>query len=217
MSVPTFEDTRPRPLDRAERMRRERRMQILNAAKEVFAERGYHNASINEIIRRAGIARGTFYLYFESKQRVFESILDEALLQLRSRIRRIEIGEDAEPPQAQLRGSLVRVMEFVLGDTGFSRLLLQHSSMTSDAEAVARVNDFFAHVIDLITASLEYGIEMGLVRPCDPRLVASALLGAVRGIIGHVIDAQDAPEIDPIVDELIAFALRGVFVAPATK
>lgn len=204
------------PLDRAERMRRERRLQILGAAKDVFAERGYHNASINEIIRRAGIARGTFYLYFESKQKVFESILDDALLQLRSRITRIEVGEGAEAPQAQLRGSLVRVMEFVLGDTSFTRLLLQHS-MTSDAEAVERVNDFFAGVTGLIESSLSYGIEMGLVRPCDPKLVASALLGAVRGIIGHVIAADDPPATGEIADELLAFALRGVFVAPRTN
>lgn len=47
--------------------KRERRQQILDAAKHVFAEAGYHGASINAIIERAEIARGTFYLYFESK------------------------------------------------------------------------------------------------------------------------------------------------------
>jgi AcrR family transcriptional regulator len=190
-------------------MRRERREQILAAAKEVFAERGYHNASINDIIRRAGIARGTFYLYFESKQKIFESILDQALVELRSRITRIETGEGAEPPQTQLRGSLVRVMEFVLGDPHFSRLLLSHS-MTGDAEAIAQVDGFYEHTRRLIASSLDYGIEMGLVRPCDPALVAAALLGAVRGIIDHVISTDEPPEIDAIVDELIAFALRGV-------
>ncbi len=198
-------------LDRAERMRRQRRSQILAAAKEVFAERGYHNASINDIIGRAGIARGTFYLYFESKHKVFESILEEALVELRARIRRIDVSEGADPPPVQLRGSLVRVMEFVLGDPHFSRLLLRHS-MGSDAEAMQRVDAFFAHVLDLIRSSLDHGIQMGLIRPCDTGLVASALLGAVRGIIEHVIQDQAPPAIESIVDELIAFALRGVVV-----
>ena len=56
-------------IDRAARLREDRRAQILQKAKEVFAERGYHNASISEIILRAGIARGTFYLYFRTKRR----------------------------------------------------------------------------------------------------------------------------------------------------
>jgi AcrR family transcriptional regulator len=180
-------------------------------AKEVFAERGYHNASINDIIGRAGIARGTFYLYFESKHLVFESILEEALQELRSRISRIDVTEGADPPQVQLRGSLVRVMHFVLEDPHFSRLLISHS-LASDEEAVAQVDGFYAHVLKLIASSLEHGIEMGLVRRCDTGLVAAALLGAVRGIIDHCLVADGPPDIESIVDELIAFSLRGVVI-----
>ena len=72
--------------DRAATARAERRAQILAAAKEVFAEAGYHEASINAIIERAGIARGTFYLYFTSKAAVFDALLDEAMGALRKRI-----------------------------------------------------------------------------------------------------------------------------------
>ena len=67
----------------ADKQKLERRRQILDAAKAVFAEAGYHGASINAIIERAQIARGTFYLYFESKAAVFDSILDQAMADLR--------------------------------------------------------------------------------------------------------------------------------------
>ena len=66
--------------------KQERRQQIMEAAKEVFAEAGYHGASINAIIEKADIARGTFYLYFESKAAVFDSILDQAMADLRARL-----------------------------------------------------------------------------------------------------------------------------------
>jgi AcrR family transcriptional regulator len=59
------------PVDAGERAKQERRRQILSAAKQVFADAGYHGASIHAIIERAQIARGTFYLYFESKAAVF--------------------------------------------------------------------------------------------------------------------------------------------------
>jgi len=198
--------------DRGTRMRRERRAQIVDAAKAVFAEHGYHNASVSDIIGGARIARGTFYLYFESKQQIFETILSEALEQLRSRITRIDVTPDAPPPIEQLRGNLVRVMDYVLGDPHFSRLLLSHS-LSSDAEAAERVQQFYAHVHGMITHALTHGVDMGLVRPCNPALVASALLGAARGIIDNVLRAEHPPASSAIVDELIAFALRGVVVA----
>jgi len=195
--------------DRAEQQRQQRRAQIMQAAKEAFAALGYHNASINEIIRRAGIARGTFYLYFTGKQQVFDSILKEAVQQLRSRIRRIDIEQGAEPPQVQLRASLVRVVKYILGDPHFARLVVVNRVAT-DPEISDRAEEFFREVHEMIEHSLQHGIEMGMVRQCDTNLVAAALLGAVMGIVQHLVERAEPPEVDAIVDELIAFALRGV-------
>src|SRR6185503_14752191 len=103
--------------DSGDRAKAERRKQILEAAKLVFADAGYHGASINAIIERAQIARGTFYLYFESKSAVFDSILDQAMAELRARIQRIEVDDPAAPPpQVQLRQQLVSTVEYIVGD-----------------------------------------------------------------------------------------------------
>ena len=51
-----------------------RRAQLLDASRQVFAERGYHRASVSDIITAAGVARGTFYNYFESKRAVFRAL-----------------------------------------------------------------------------------------------------------------------------------------------
>src|SRR5262245_48736869 len=127
-------------LDPGERAKQERRRQILAAAKSVFAEAGYHGASINAIIERAQIARGTFYLYFESKAAVFDSILDQALVDLRSRIHRIEVDDPTgPPPQAQLREQVVATLEFVVGDRPLALLLLS-AGHTPDAEAAERLD-----------------------------------------------------------------------------
>lgn len=189
--------------------REQRRRQILAAAKLVFAERGYHSASINDIIGHAAIARGTFYLYFESKQSVFDSILDEALSELRARIARIEVSPEAEPPQVQLRNQLLRVFEYVLGDQPLTLILLNHNS-TPQAEVAERVAGFFRDIAALITSSLDRGITMGLVRECDTSLIAWALLGAARGMIALCLEAPDPPSNEDIVDQMILFALRGV-------
>jgi AcrR family transcriptional regulator len=196
--------------------RQQRRQEILESAKQVFAASGFHTASISDIIHRASIARGTFYLYFDSKQAVFDSILDAALAELRARITRIEVGAGAESPQLQLRQNLVRVLDYVLDDRPLTMILLNHKQSPS-VEVAQRIDGFFRGVSLLIKSSLDYGISMKLVRPCNTSLVAPALLGAVRGVIEHClhdIEAPDieAPDTDTIVDELIAFVLHGVFI-----
>src|SRR4030067_418437 len=69
-----------------------RRAQLLQCAKVVFAERGYHAAGIADIIAAAGVARGTFYFHFESKRQIFDEILDNLLADIARRIAVIEVG-----------------------------------------------------------------------------------------------------------------------------
>lgn len=197
-------------IDAGERAKLERRRQILAAAKSVFADSGYHGASIHAIIERAQIARGTFYLYFESKAAVFDSILDQAMKDLRGRLHRIETDDpNAPPPQAALRDQVVSVFEYIVGDRPLAMLLLS-AGHTPDAEAAERLDQFFADVRDLLYRALTTGQEIGLVRPCDSKLVAAGMLGLIRGVIEQVITDPDPPKVELVVAEMLMVALRGV-------
>ncbi|MBZ0231455.1 MAG: TetR/AcrR family transcriptional regulator [Deltaproteobacteria bacterium] len=194
---------------RAASQRAARRSQILEAAKHVFAEAGYHGASIHAIIERAEIARGTFYLYFESKEAVFGAVLDEAMTGLRRRIVRIETAPGSRSPRDQLTDSVSSLLEFVVADRPLATVLLS-SSATPDAEAAARLAAFYAEVRSVIALSLETGMQIGLLRTCDPQLTAAALLGLVRGIVEHCVTRGEAQPIHDVTRELIDLALVGV-------
>ncbi len=190
--------------------KQERRKQIMDAAKAVFADAGYHGASINAIIDRAEIARGTFYLYFESKQAVFDSILDHAMADLRARIHRIEVeAPDAPPPQVQLRAQVIATLEYIVQDRQLAILLLS-AGHTPDADAAERLDQFFAEVRELLRRALETGMELQLVRACRAELVAAAMLGMIRGVVEQLVHQVNAPAIAEVVDELLLVALRGV-------
>jgi AcrR family transcriptional regulator len=193
-----------------ERAKQERRRQILAAAKAVFADAGYHGASIHAIIERAQIARGTFYLYFESKAAVFDSILDQALADLRARIHRIEVDDaSAPPPQVQLRSQVVATLEYVVKDRALATMLLSAGN-TPDVEAAERIEQFYNEMRDLLRRALESGLEIGLLRKCHPVLVASALLGLIRGVIEQLVRKDNELTVEQVVDELLMVALRGV-------
>jgi AcrR family transcriptional regulator len=197
----------------AERAKQERRRQIMNAAKTVFAEAGYHGASIHAIIERAQIARGTFYLYFESKAAVFDSILDQAMADLRARIHRIEVEDKSAPaPQVQLREQVMATLEYIVRDRPLATLLLS-AGHTPDAEAAERLDQFFGEVRDLLRRAMESGMEIGLLRKVDPQLAASAMLGMIRGVIEQLIRDLEPPTVEVVVAELLMVALRGVLAS----
>ena len=190
-------------------LKRERRNQILEAAKHVFADAGYHGASIHAIIERADIARGTFYLYFESKSAVFSSILDQAMAELRRHMHRIEVDNPKIPPQLQLRAQVIEAVEYVVQDRALAMLLLS-AGHTPDAEAAERLDQFFGEIRDLLRRAFESGQEIKLLRKVQPELLAAAMLGMIRGVVELLVTQPDAPPVAAAVDELLTVALRGV-------
>ncbi len=197
-------------LDSGERAKQERRRQILAAAKAVFADAGYHGASIHAIIERAQIARGTFYLYFASKAAVFDSILDQALADLRARIHRIDVEDpSASPPQVQLREQVVATLTYIVQDRPLATLLLSTGN-TPDVEAAERIDQFYSEIRDLLRRALESGLEIGLLRKCHPQLVSAALLGLIRGVIEQLVRKDTGLGVEDVVNEMLMVALRGV-------
>ena len=66
----------------------QRREQILRHAASLFGQNGYHAVSISDIIQAAGIARGTFYTYFENKRAIFDELLDILVVRIKSCIKK---------------------------------------------------------------------------------------------------------------------------------
>ncbi len=75
-----------RRTERASQKRKSRRKAVLDEARRVFAAKGYHQTHVADIIEACGIARGTFYLYFDSKAAIFRELLESLLDELKANI-----------------------------------------------------------------------------------------------------------------------------------
>src|SRR5919109_2635018 len=191
--------------------REERRERVLRSAMEEFAHKGYHATSVGDIIKRAQIARGTFYLYFENKHQIFEAILEMALQGLISRLRRIELSPQSPPPLEQLRANVGRLIAFLLSERKLTQILLRHAEGL-DAEFDRRLSAFYDTLLDLIERVLDSGQLMALVRPCNRQIVAACILGSVKEVVARLTSgAKQVPDIDVVVDEIAGFGLRGIF------
>ena len=188
--------------------RTERRAQVLRHAKRIFARKGYHRTNVADIIARARIARGTFYLYFQNKKDLFEELLEQVVSELSTRILRLKVGPDQSSPVDQLRANLRRVVGFVLEERDLTDILLNHS-VGFDRELDAKIREFYERIAQMIQRSLDLGIQMELVRKCDTRAVSYCILGGIKEVVG-VLSRTRSQDTETLVQEILDFGVRGV-------
>jgi len=177
------------------------RRRILEAAEDVFAEFGYHEASIVKVTERAGVGLGTFYLYFDSKQAVFEALV----IDLNARVR--------QSMSEAMAGAANRVEAERGGFEGFFRFTAQHPALyrvVREAEFVspAVLKLHYERIVDGYTAGLRAAQQAGDIDPMlDPEVAAWALMGmgeliGMRFLLWERDEAGGVPErMDPDVFE----------------
>jgi len=196
--------------------REARRRSILAAARDVFSDKGYHAAKVEDIVSRAGIARGTFYLYFTDKRAIFEELLDSFTVRIYDAVKVVDPREGPPSVFDQLAANVGRVLDLALAERGLVKLLLTHAvglDPTLDAKLLA----FYDELATQIERSLARGQAMRLVRPCDARMLALALLGAMKELIYRTAVAGYDVDRQRLIDELLRFSLGGVLAEPYAR
>jgi AcrR family transcriptional regulator len=183
---------------RGERTRR----RLLEAAERVFAELGYHDASIVKITEAAGVGQGTFYLYFASKKAVF----DEVVLDLNARVRHAMTEASA--------GGGTRAERELLGFGAFFRFTAEHPALyriVRQAEFVSpeTLQLHYERLTEGYVQGLRAAMDAGEVAPGDPEVLAWSLMGigellGMRWILWN--GSTEMPE--PVFDELSRIIVR---------
>ena len=179
----------------------ERKQQLLEAAGDLFAERGYAETRVIDIVHRAGVAKGLFYWYFENKEALFRELVELHRLRLR-RAQATAIDPDAEP-LLQIRQGTEASLMFIVSHAHFFALI--------EVENLGRqFGDVLRHGTEVhmgdVAARIKAGIDTGTIRDEDPNLLAYGVLGAV-GYYGHF---HRSGRIDLPAPELARFVARAV-------
>lgn len=200
---------------RALRLRTERRAQILGVARDMFASRGYHETSIQDLLDRADIARGTFYLHFDSKRAIFDELIDDFLGRIRSVVTVVDVRPGAPPPLRQIEDNLDRVFAVLKNNREMTRITLLLAEGL-DAQLDAKMADFYGRLLALLNHALVLGQSMGLVRSCDAQVVAQVALGGLKEVVLHSIVRRDSTpeELAGLSHEILTYALHGLLVSP---
>jgi len=161
-----------------------KRQQILDAAYTVFSRKGYHRATVDEIIALADTGKGTVYNYFVNKEQLFYTLIIE-------RSASFEAGLNAtatltEPSLNKIKKAIKVFLEFYVANADLWRVLMHEmrglgyeepSSFTEAQRAKYRAR--FVHTIGLLEKILQEGIEQGSIRQCNVHKAAHGLFSVI--------------------------------------
>ena len=197
----------------------ERPSEILQAAVDSFVENGFAATRLEDVASRAGVAKGTLYLYFDSKEELFKAVVREIIVT--SLERGEQLVESYQGPTPDLLRELLRGWWDTLHRsrlTGLPRLMLSEAANFPD---LARY--YFDEVVQrgrrLFARTLERGIERGEFRPMDVEYTVRIIMApVVMALVWKhtMVKCQiDGLDFERHLQALIDTVLHGVLRAPA--
>lgn len=187
-----------------------RQREVLDACARVFAERGYHGTSIDDLIRATGLARGGLYHYIGSKSEALSRILDDLMGPLLERATLAVEGPDAPASAADRLRAMTRVWMRQVETHRDHVAVFEQERRTLEGEPIWEdVRGDRRAFEALLVRILEQGVRDGDLAIDDPQLAALALLGMVNHtalwfVPGGRLDA------DGVADGFVDLFLDGV-------
>ena len=165
------------PVGKREQTKVQNRQAILDAAREVFGELGYETATVRDIIRRTGLAAGTFYNYYRSKEEVFAALADDGARRFAPILKKLR--SEAPDFEAFVRAAILAYFEF-LGDEHHNWQARRpagepHLHIHGETPEIAAV---FAEV----RSAIEQAVAGRQGPPADPDYMTAACIAIAREV-----------------------------------
>lgn len=190
-----------------------KRTAMMKAAVQVFAEKGYHSATIRDIVREADVAIGTFYFYFPDKESLFVHLYEETAEFIIQTIDQGVRGQKNLPNQFQ--SGLRAFINIAVYEPAVINLLLVGGVGAVPSLTQKRIA-YREGITKIWQRRLEASQQVGKIPDQNCRRAAEALTGAFDEVILNLLSHPDPEmEADSVIMELTQFALNAVGYSPS--
>ena len=183
----------------------QRRAEILDAALQLFSSKGFHDTTMEEVANSAGVAKGTIYLYFQSKEHLLLALKRDFMQGLTDAVANI-VADAIEQLEGGAKGTDYRDII----DDIFHAVVEYHTNRRDAVEVVVRqspspdlVNEALElerEYLALITSAFRTGMEYGLVHTEDPEMTAHLITAAIRDNIATCLCYGEPADLDRLVE-----------------
>lgn len=186
------------------------RARIISALADEIASKGYRAVTVADIVRRAGIARNTFYDNFSSKEDCFLAAQDFAVVEALRRV--VDAATQVDSWQARVDAGLAAFLGYVAGEPALARTCIVEA-LSAGPESVARYEESLQAFIPLFRIGRKvspHGDEL-------PATLEETIIGGIFWIVYQRIILGQTEQIEELLPELVEFALTPYIGAEAAK
>ncbi|MAM12506.1 MAG: hypothetical protein CML23_19065 [Rhizobiaceae bacterium] len=186
---------------------------ILQAAEAVFSQKGYFGTTVADIVERAGVSRGAFYLYFKNRNEVFSAILATVVGEMFM----LSASRQSGTPQQRVENANRTYMEMFYRHRAFMRSVIQVA--TFDTEVAETLNELRAKFINRVREHIERGVESGKCHDVDPDIASFLLVIMVEFTSYSWLSFDWQPksgdfDFDKVVKEASSIWSRAIYKVP---
>ncbi|TCL39136.1 TetR family transcriptional regulator [Anaerospora hongkongensis] len=191
---------------------RSKREQILDAAYQIFSQKGYHRTTIDEIIALADTGKGTVYNYFVNKEQLFYTLIREKSAPFEVAL--AELVQSPQPPLVKVEAVIKLFLRFYVHNADLWRVMMHEmrgfgskGQSNLKPEQQEKYRDWFRQSIGMLEKVLHEGIEQGVIRECD---VTKSAYGLFSVIVMMVFQKLVGDDIDGTAKSIADIFLYGV-------
>lgn len=197
----------PKASLRSQRRREQTRRDLLDAARRVLSEKGFHRAKVADIARAAKVGVGTFYLYYPAKEALFIELVEDVIRLLKGEFEKLQ--ERIEDPVMLARVRNETFFRFAQSHRELFRIVFGHGEEFHDV--VRRAQQLF--IADLAD-NLRQGMQSGAFRPGNPDLLAHAFIGVALQVVHWWVE-NETMSVEEVSQAVLDFVLHGLESAPS--
>jgi AcrR family transcriptional regulator len=182
---------------------------LFDAAMELIGDRGFADASVDEIVDRAGVAKGTVYYHFSGKAELVEALIQDRLRPLAEQFRQAAEA-NADDPRAAIEALVRAELEFLSGNSSFSKLLLTEL-WREDRVWRGTLMLLRSELLTVMRDVIVKGIESGDFRDdIDPDFGASALFGMTATVALDWLAFEPRKPLDEVLAQIAKVAFNAI-------
>jgi len=194
---------------RFERRKARTRHDLLGAAVRVLSDKGFHDTKIADIADAADVGVGTFYLHFETKDALFDALVDETVRRLKTAVDEAQLA--ARDPIERIRRANTAFCRFAQENREVFRIVFGHAAAYHDV--IRRAQDLFAADIE---ENIRAGIASGALTPVPTAVAAQAVVGMATQILSWWTEHASIP-METLEDTMTTIALHGLLARAPEK
>jgi len=188
-----------------------RQSEIMLIALELFSKKGYHDTKLEDILKKAKIARGTFYLHFNGKDDLLHMIVDYHLEEMYRVISVLDISIDK--PIEEISSLYITIAQKLINDKRFKmfvRIMLKEA-IGLDKTLLQKLNNFYNKIITMSAEYITKAQQKGrILSSIDPLFTSMCIIGSIKELVFQWAVNDDSLDIEKGILTAITVYFRGM-------